>query len=110
MTELDAHLDQLGDALVDGGEGVARQQMLLEVLRDELRLDVVAAEAERRLGEVVGAEAEEVGLGGDLSPVTAARGSSIMVPTGMSSSTPSAAATSSMTCSATPRSFSSSLP
>jgi hypothetical protein len=53
-------------ALVDGLERVALQQALLEVRRHHPALDVVAAEAERHLGEVVGAEAEEVGDLGDL--------------------------------------------
>src|SRR2546428_13849902 len=46
----------------------------------ELR-GVVAGEAERRLGEIVRAEREEVRLARDLVAVIAARGSSIMVPT-----------------------------
>ena len=65
VTQLNAHLHELGNARVDGRKRVVRQQLLGEVLRNELSLNVVAAEAERRLGEVVGAEAEEVGLGGD---------------------------------------------
>ena len=62
VTQLNAHLHELGNARVDGRERVVRQQLLSEVLRNELSLNVVAAEAERRLGEVVGTEAEEVGL------------------------------------------------
>ena len=60
-------LHQLADAvLVDRLERVALQQPLLEVGRHHPALDVVAAEAEGHLGEVVGAEGEEVGLLGDL--------------------------------------------
>ena len=61
MAQLDAHLHELRHARIDGGEGVVGQQALGQVLRDELGLHVVAAEAERRLGQVVRAEAEEVG-------------------------------------------------
>ncbi len=66
MAQLDAHLHELGNARVNRGERVVRQQALLEVLRDELGLDVVAAEAERRLREVVSTEGEEVGLRSNL--------------------------------------------
>ena len=59
--------DELADTvLVDGLERVALQQTLLEIRGHHPTLDVVAAEAERHLREVVGAEAEEVGLLGDL--------------------------------------------
>ena len=58
--------DQLADAVdVDRLERVDRQDLLLQVRRHE-PLDVVAAEAERHLRQVVGAEAEELGLLGDL--------------------------------------------
>ena len=61
----DAH--ELADAVgVDRLERVALQQPLLEVGRHHPALDVVAAEPERHLRQVVGAEAEEVGLLGDL--------------------------------------------
>src|SRR4051812_33592452 len=53
-------------ARIDGLERVALQQSLLDVGRHHAALDVVAAEAERHLGQVVGAEGEEVGLLGDL--------------------------------------------
>ena len=67
----DAH--ELANAvLVDGLERVALQQTLLEVRGHHAALDVVTAEAERHLGEVVGTETEEVGLFGDL--VRAQRG------------------------------------
>ena len=66
VAQLDAHLHELRHARIDGGEGVVGQQALGQVLRDELGLHVVAAEAERRLGEVIRAEAEEVGNRADL--------------------------------------------
>ena len=47
-------------------ERVALDHAVLEVAREELALGVVAREAERRLGEVVRAEGEEVGVLGDL--------------------------------------------
>src|SRR5205085_5310969 len=47
-------------------EGVALEQTLLDVGRHHAALDIVTAEAERHLGEVVGTEREEVGLLGDL--------------------------------------------
>ena len=63
---LDADLDQLADAVdVDRLERIDRQDLFLQVRRHEA-LDVVAAEAERHLRQVVGAEAEELGLLGDL--------------------------------------------
>ena len=52
--------------LVDGVERIGLQQALLEVLRHHPALDVVTAESERQLREVVGAEAEEVRHLGDL--------------------------------------------
>ena len=62
-----AHLHQLAHAAgVDGLEGVPGQQALLEVAGHDPALDVVAAETERHLGQVVGAEGEEVGHLGDL--------------------------------------------
>ena len=54
-------------ALVDCLEGVAGQDLLLQVAADELALGVVAGEAEGGLGEVVGAEGEELGVLGDLA-------------------------------------------
>ena len=63
---LDADLDQLTDALlVEHGEGVGRQEVLLQVLRQELR-HVVPAIAVRHLCEVVGPEREELGRLRDL--------------------------------------------
>ena len=62
-----AGLHQLADAtVVDGLERVAGQQPLLEVAGHQASLDVVAAEPEDHLGQVVGAEREEVGHLGDV--------------------------------------------
>src|SRR5687767_14730706 len=51
---------------VDGDEGVRRNELAFLVHADELA-DVVAAEAERRLREIVRAEREELGRPGDLT-------------------------------------------
>jgi hypothetical protein len=73
-------LDQLAHALgIEHLEGIVGQQPQIDVLRQEAAR-IVAAEAEGGLREIVGAEREEVGLLGDLVAVSAARGSSIMVP------------------------------
>ena len=64
---LGPEVHELADAaLVDRLERVALEQALLEVRRHHPALDVVTAEPERHLREVVGAEREEVGLFGDL--------------------------------------------
>ena len=52
---------------VDHLERVVLQQALLQVGRHHPALDIVAAEAEGHLGQVVGPEGEEVGLLGDLA-------------------------------------------
>ena len=74
-------LDQEADAVdVDAAEGVGRVDALLDIGLQELRA-VVAGEAERHLGQIVGAEAEELRCFGDLACLeSAARGTSIMVP------------------------------
>ncbi len=60
-------LHQPADAgLVDGHERVGRDQLALLVQAEELA-DVVAGEPEGGLGEVVGAEGEELGHLGDLA-------------------------------------------
>ena len=60
------HLHQLADALlVEVGERIGLVDLVVVVGVEELA-GVVAAEAERHLGQVVGAEGEELGLGGDL--------------------------------------------
>ena len=53
--------------LVDRLERVVVQQAQLQVAGEEAGFGVVAAEAERRLGEVVRAEREELGVVGDLA-------------------------------------------
>ena len=53
-------------ALIDGLERVALEQPLLQVLVHHAAFHVVTAEAERHLGEVVGAVGEEIGLLGNL--------------------------------------------
>ena len=64
--EPDAGGDELPDAVaVDGLEGILVQDVLAEIFGEE-GVSVVAAEAERELSEVVGAEGEEVGVVGDL--------------------------------------------
>src|SRR6266545_1270596 len=62
---LDADLHHLADPLlVEHGERVGRQQLLVEVEREELA-DVVAAVAKRHLGQVIGPEGEELSELGD---------------------------------------------
>ena len=80
----------------------------LQVGREERALDVVAAEAPDRLGQIVGAEGEEVRDAPIGPAVSAARGSSIMVPIGMCSASPVSSATSAMTRSSSRRVMSSS--
>src|SRR5690606_25007123 len=64
---LDAHLHELADAGdVERLEGVAGEDLPLDVLRQEAG-GIVAAVSEGELGEIVGAEAEEVGVGGDVA-------------------------------------------
>src|SRR5260221_930609 len=59
-------LDQLTYAFdIERGEGVVLEDAALLVLLEEAR-GIVAAEAEGGLGEVVGAEAEELGTLGDM--------------------------------------------
>ena len=63
---LDSHAHQLEYCRIDGLEWVVLQDLLVHVQRDELGLGIVAGEAEGRLGKVVGAKAEEVGVLRDL--------------------------------------------
>src|SRR5919106_1527944 len=64
---LAGELDQLTHpSLVEGLERVRREDLVLEVAGQELPLDVVPGEPERGLGQVVGAEREELRLLGDL--------------------------------------------
>ena len=59
---VDGDLHQPGDRVVERLERVDRQDLVLDVLQQEAALGVVAAVAERHLGQVVRAEAEELGL------------------------------------------------
>ena len=62
-TVLDADAHQRSDARdVDRLERAAVDDALLDVAAKELGLDVVAGEPERRLRQVVGSEAEEIGV------------------------------------------------
>src|SRR5688572_18636198 len=58
--------DQLADSvLVDRDEGVALEDSLLDIMGEEAA-GVVAADSQRGLRKIVGSEAEEFGLGGDV--------------------------------------------
>src|SRR5207302_10314369 len=64
---LDRQPHQVADAThVQRLERIVLQNTIFQVPRQELALRVVAGEAERRLGQVVRAEREEVGVRGDL--------------------------------------------
>ncbi len=66
--------DQLADALdVDADERVAREDALFDIGGEEAA-GIVAADAQGGLGEIVGAEAEEFGLLGDVAGARARRG------------------------------------
>ena len=78
--DVESDFHQLADAVtVEHLEGILRQDFLGDIVRQEAG-DVVAAQAKGGLGQIVGAEAEEVGVFGDAWAISAARGSSIMVP------------------------------
>src|SRR5262249_47660947 len=63
---LDPNFHQLADALeVDRLERVARHNVVFDVIADEAAV-IVPAHAQAGLGQVVGAEAEELGFAGDL--------------------------------------------
>ena len=64
LTELDCHIHELADAdRVELGEGIELIDLARIVRRQEFS-GVVARETEGHLREVVGAEAEEIGLFG----------------------------------------------
>src|ERR1035437_2845398 len=64
---IDRHLHQLADTfLVEDGEGIVGEDLAILVVLLELRI-VVAREAHGGLGQVVGAEAEELGFLGDVA-------------------------------------------
>ena len=75
---------------------VKRRRHLLQIRREERSLDIVAAEA-RGLGEVVGAKLKNSAASAICPAVSAARGSSIIVPIGNCSEQPCASATDSRT-------------
>ena len=79
---LGGDLHEFADAfLIERHERIGRQDALGRVGAEE-RGGVVARDAERRLRQIVGAEGEELGALGDLARRrSAARGSSIIVPT-----------------------------
>jgi hypothetical protein len=77
---LGGKLDQLADAFdIEADERIARVDALVDIRVEEAR-GVVAAHAQRGLRQVVGAEREERASSA-ISAISAARGSSIMVPT-----------------------------
>ncbi len=64
---LDADLDQFADAvLIQNVERIGRQDLLLDIIGDEAA-DIVAGEAKAHLGQIVGAEGEELGAAGDFA-------------------------------------------
>ena len=65
---------------IEADERIARIDALLDIGRQEAR-GVVAADAERGLRQVVGAEREELAASAISPAISAARGSSIIVPT-----------------------------
>src|ERR1700691_6759145 len=59
------HLDERADTfLIENREGILLQNALLEIGRQEF-VAVIAGDSECGLGEVVGTEAEELGVGSD---------------------------------------------
>ena len=73
--------DQFADAVdIDGNKGIARDQALGEILAQEAA-GIVARNAQRGLGQIVGAEGKKFARFRRFPPArSAARGSSIMVP------------------------------
>src|SRR5207302_4420923 len=65
-SSLRAHAHELADTMIiERLERIALEETLLEIRLHHPALDVVPAEPERHLSEVVRAEAEEVGLQSD---------------------------------------------
>src|SRR4030065_216528 len=63
----DGHFHHLSPPLlVDAGEGILRQDVLLQVFHQDPRLGVVARDAVGRLSQIVRAEREEFGITGNL--------------------------------------------
>ena len=80
---------QFADTItIDRLERRDAEDALLQISREESGLHVVAGETPRRLGEIVGAEGEELSGFGNLVGRHAARGSSIIVPMRNSRFTP----------------------
>ena len=78
----DRDADELADTVdVDRLERIVLEQAVLEVEGQEPSLGVVARHAEGRLGQVVRAEREELGVIGELPCTQRRPGSSIIVPT-----------------------------
>jgi hypothetical protein len=68
-------------SMVERDERIALEDALAFYIGVRKIAGIVARDAERRLRQVVGAEAEELRRLGDLARRSAARGSSIIVPT-----------------------------
>src|SRR3954468_6625968 len=65
---LDGNPDQLADAVdVERLERISGEDAVVEIVRQETPLGIVAGEAERRLRQVVGAEGEELGVERELT-------------------------------------------
>ncbi len=85
--ELTSHLHQLADpGLIDRHEGIIRINLLFDIHRQELA-SVIPGQAIGGLGQIVGKEKNSA-CSAMLSAVSAARGSSIMVPIRYSTATP----------------------
>ena len=65
-TALDRDLHQLSHGRVEGDEGVVLDDSLVGILAEEAA-GIVAAQAERRLSQIVGAEGEELRALADLA-------------------------------------------
>ena len=80
-TALGRQFDELTHALhIDADERIAGEDALVDILGQEAA-GVVTADADRRLGEVVGAEEKNSPTSAISPAFSAARGSSIIVPT-----------------------------
>lgn len=65
---------------IEADEGIALIDALFDILRQEA-CRIVAADTQRRLRQIVGAEGEEMSGFRDFPAISAARGNSIIVPT-----------------------------
>ena len=76
---VDGNFHEFADAFfIQGDEGADGQNFLFHIGVEEFAFGIVTGETEGGLGEVVGTEGEEFRFG---SQVSAARGTSTMVPT-----------------------------